>query len=141
MEIETFLAILASLGIGGIIGAYFTEIFRRQSEQKSELFAMKQARFKAILILMYAYIKPKELPMLQRVRPELTSLSILKRELQTEFVNSCLFASESTLHAFSAFLTKPSEKSYLEVVFSMREELWLKKPNLSSDERSVAFSK
>lgn len=130
MALEIILAILGVIGTGGVVGAFFTYVWQRRSEMQSKENELKERRYLASLLLMYAYINPKELKPLQRFRPEIQNTDDLKRELQTEWVNSWIFAGDATIWAFKKFLEEPNESNFATTVLSMRKELWNKKSKL-----------
>lgn len=80
---------------------------------------------------MYTYINPSELESLRRYnREEIKDMDDLKRELQTEWVNSWIFADDNTMMGFKNFLEAPSETTFAETVIAMRKDLWGKNTNL-----------
>lgn len=127
MSLESILGIL---GVGGLIAAFFTFLWEKQKEIQLKENELKERRYLCILVLMYAYVNPKELKMLKQHRPEIQNLGDLKRELQTEWVNSWIFAGDRTIESFKKFLEEPNENNFAETVLSMRKELWNTKSNL-----------
>ena len=130
MSLEVILSVLGVIGTGGIIAAFFTYFWEKKKTIQLKENELKERRYLCILLLMYAYVNPKELKALKRFRPEIQSQEDLKRELQTEWVNSWIFAGDKTIEAFKAFIENPTEKKFAETVLSMRKELWNKKTKL-----------
>ena len=124
MESDTILAILSALGIGGIVGSFFTSLWQRMNEVKLRENELKQTRYRATLLLMHAMVNPKHLKNLQRVRPEIRTLKDLREELETEWVSSWIFASDETIITFKNFLNTPSDETFSQAINSMRKELW-----------------
>lgn len=130
MSLEFILPILSVIGIGGVLGAFFTYFWQKRKEIQLKENELKEKRYLCTLLLMYAYINPEELKSLKRIRPEIQNLEDLKRELQTEWVNSWIFAGDDTIKSFKKFLESPNENNFAETVLSMRKELWTKKSKL-----------
>ena len=86
---------------------------------------------------MYAYINPKALKNIKLRRPEIRNINDLKDELNTEWVNSWMFADDRTIKSFKNFIEKPNEKTFSETILSMRKDLWGKKTNLPIDTFSL----
>ena len=81
---EIVIPILGLLGIGGIIGGYFTYLWDKRKEREGKENELKESRYKCTLLLMYAFLNPNELNKLKKFRPDINNLDDLKRELQTE---------------------------------------------------------
>jgi len=86
---------------------------------------------------MYAFLNPAELDPLKKNRPDIKNMGDLKRELQTEWVNSWIFAGDSTILSLKEFLDEPNEQTFVNTVLSMRKELWNKETKLSASEFSI----
>src|SRR3990172_748917 len=130
MSLELILSILSVIGIGSILGAFFTYFWQKRKEIQLKENELKEKRYLCTLLLMYTYINPEELKGLNRIRPEIQNLDDLKKELQTEWVNSWIFAGDDTIKSFKKFLESPNENNFAETVLSMRKELWNKKSKL-----------
>jgi len=130
MSLELILSILGVIGTGGIIATFFTYLWEKKKIIQLKENELKEKRYLCILLLMYSYVNPKELKDLKRFRPEIQNQEDLKRELQTEWVNSWIFAGDKTIEAFKNFLENPTENNFVETVLSMRKELWNKKTKL-----------
>lgn len=136
-ELELLLSILSVIGIGGVISAFFTYIWEKRKERQLKENELKERRYLCTLLLMYAFINPKELVSLKRVRPEIKNQDDLKRELQLEWVNSWIFASDNTITSFKEFLDVSNEETFAKTVLSMRKELWNKGTRLSASTFSI----
>ncbi|MDD5182371.1 MAG: hypothetical protein PHC66_04360 [Candidatus Nanoarchaeia archaeon] len=130
MSLEFILSVLGVIGTGGIIATLFTYILEKKKIVQLKENELKERRYLCILLLMYAYVNPNELKTLKRFRPEIQNKDDLKRELQTEWVNSWVFAGDNTIKAFKIFLESPTENNFAGTVLSMRKELWNKKTKL-----------
>ncbi len=118
MSLEFILPILSVIGIGGVLCAFFTYFWQKRKEIQLKENELKEQRYLCTLLLMYAYINPEELKSLKRIRPEIQNLDDLKRELQTEWVNSWIFAGDDTIKSFKKFLESPNENNFAETVLS-----------------------
>ncbi|WP_019178019.1 hypothetical protein [Methanomassiliicoccus luminyensis] len=137
MNLDLILSILSIVGIGGIVGAFFTYVWEKKKQIQIKENEIKEARYRCTLLLMYAYINPSELSNLKLIRPEIKDLTDLKKELQTEWVGSWIFAGDDTLQAFKEFLEEPNENNFAKTVLSMGKELWNKRSKLPLDYFSI----
>lgn len=128
---EISLSILSFIGIGGIVSAFFTYFWQKRKEVQLKENELKERRYLCTLLLMYAYIRPQELTSLRRMRPEIQNQDDLKRELQTEWVNSWIFAGDKTIMSFKRFIENPNQENFAKTVLAMRKDLWNKKSKLS----------
>lgn len=119
---------------GGVIVAIIQFFLDKRKEIQSKESALKQKRYQCIVLLMYAYIKPEELSNISKIRPELTTKDCIKRELQTEWVNTWLYADDKTVKEFRNFLIKPNEENFAKTTLSMRKELWNRRTKLNPKE-------
>ena len=61
MDIETVLAILASLGVGGIIGGYLQHLWSQKEKTESEIQRLNEDKYRTTLVYMRVMLKPKSL--------------------------------------------------------------------------------
>jgi hypothetical protein len=66
-----------------------------------------------------------ELAQLKRHRPDMNGIDDLDRELELEYHNAMIFASDKVLKQLEAFLQDKSMANYEKVARSMREDLYL----------------
>ncbi len=59
MNTEIITAIIASLGVGGLLGTWLQSFLQSRSKITDHNFEFKEKRYKAIMVLMYAYLDPK----------------------------------------------------------------------------------
>jgi len=118
--------ILSSLGIGGLLGAFAKSFLDKRQLKFSKVFDYKEVRYKAIAILMLAAVNPTkyDLAQLRIRRPEITDLDDLGRELDLEYHNAMLYASDSVLRNFEVFLKDKSMVNYEAVARAMRRDLY-----------------
>lgn len=130
---QLFISLIAAVGLGGILGAYFQSRFQHQKEVKEDIHQLKRARYGAILIQMLTVLDPKHLPKMQKIRPDLASIEDVKEELKTEMLNSILFASDEVVKAMADFLSSPAHSSYIKTAATMRKDLWNSKTSIDQD--------
>lgn len=130
---QLFISLIAAVGLGGILGAYFQSRFQHQKEIKEDIHQLKRARYGAILIQMLTMLQPQHLPKTQKIRPDLASIEDVKEELKTEMFNSILFASDPVVKAMAEFLSNPAQSSYIKTAAAMRKDLWSSKTSIDED--------
>jgi hypothetical protein len=117
---------LSSLGVGGLLGVFAKSILDKRQLMFSKVFDFKEVRYKAITILMLAAVNPTKYDQtqLRMRRPEITDLDDLGRELELEYYNAMLFASDDVLRNFEVFLKDKSMANYEAVARAMRRDLY-----------------
>lgn len=97
--------VISSLGVGGLLGAFAKSFLDKRHLKFTKVFDYKEARYKAMTILMLTAVNPSEyeLAQLKMRRPEIGNVDDLDRELDLEYHNSMLFASKKVLKSFAAF--------------------------------------
>jgi hypothetical protein len=124
--INDFALILSSLGVGGLLGVFVKSVLDKRQLKFSKVFDYKEVRYKAITILMLAAVNPTkyDLAQLRIRRPEIADLDDLDRELDLEYHNAMLYASDSVLRNFKVFLADKSMVNYEAVARAMRRDLY-----------------
>lgn len=140
---DTFiLTLVTGLGIGGIVGAYFTELFRRQTQSQLAESEEKTTRFRSVLIYMQVLLYPDQiehLPVDALATYNLKTRKDIEDTLFAEYSRLVLFAPDPVLRSVKAFLEQPDEANYWKAASEMRRFLWGKKTKLSLD--SVMLSR
>src|SRR5262249_26568908 len=113
--------VLNALGFGSMVVVLVTYLIQRKQDARVREDELREKRYRCILLLMYAYLT-KDLQDLREHRPKLCDEASLKRELETEWVNSWLFGSDEMVSAFHCFLHDPAEESFAETVLCMRRD-------------------
>jgi hypothetical protein len=118
---------LSSLGVGGLLGVFAKSFLDKRQLKFSKVFEYKETRYKAITILMLTAVNPSkyELAQLKLRRPDMNGVEELSKELELEYQNAMLYASNRVLKNFEAFLTEKSLKNYRAVAQAMRKDLYL----------------
>jgi hypothetical protein len=104
----------------------------RTSQQALKI-TFKETRYKVIILLCYAMVYyDRESSLLVINRPDLPSKTRLLNELQAEFINMSLFASDKVILSMKVFLENLDEASLNKLAISMRKDLYGIKTNLNS---------
>lgn len=119
--------VVTSLGIGSLLGAYAKAVLDKRQLKFTKIFEYKEARYKAIMIMMWVAMHPNEheLTLLQMRRPEINNVDKLHRELELEYYNAMLYASRRVLKQLRAFLDDKSLTNWQAVTRAMKKDLYL----------------
>mgnify|MGYP001444918415 CR=1 FL=1 len=138
MTIEVAISLLTAIGLGSILGAFFQSRFEQQKQIKEQEHDLKHRRYGAILILLLTKLDSKKgLAKVRAIRPDLQNLTDIEKEIETEFLNSILFASDDVIRALAEFIQNPNHSSYVKVAARMRKDLWGKKTSISEEVISI----
>jgi hypothetical protein len=131
---EIITSLLTTLGLGGILGAFFQFHFQHQKEVKADIHELKRQRYGAILIQMLTILDPEHgLSKTQKFRLDLKNIEDFKEEVKIEMLNGVLFASDKVIKAMAEFIRNPNQASYIKTVVSMRKYLWGKRTKISEN--------
>ncbi len=124
---EQALVLLSTLGIGGIAGAFVKAAFDKRQFKFSRAFEYKEQRYKAIIILMWVAMHPtkEEFAKLKRQRPDIKDSNDLSFELELEYHNAMLFASDKVLDQLDSFRTDKREENWRATLRAMKRDLYL----------------
>lgn len=127
-------ALMAALGVGGIFGVYFQSLFHQQSQLKEKEHELKSRRYKTILILMLTKLDPENgLQKIAEFRDDLKTVSDVERELETELLNSVLFANDAVIRSLADFSRSPVKENYIRATVAMRKDLWNKQTRIKEE--------
>ena len=122
---QNMVAAIGLLGIGGLLGHYFQILWQRRSSELSKKQEFKEVRYKCIIILMYASLDfDKNKLELEKVGRNFRSLNDVLEELQMEWYNMILFASDDALKAMHSFIQSPTRSQFKSAALAMRADLW-----------------
>ena len=118
--------VLSGLGVGGLLGAFAKSVLDKQQLKFSKVFEFKEARYKAIMILMWVAMHPdsNEFTMLKQYRPLIVSTKELDRELDLEYHNAMLYASDRVLEGLAAFIKSRDLEAWKVVTRAMKRDLY-----------------
>ncbi|WP_149697020.1 hypothetical protein [Chitinophaga sp. CF418] len=111
--------------VGGAIGAYFQSLFQHKKQMKENEYAVKRQRYFCINLLLLAKVDlPNNLQFLLAQRSDLTTEELLDKEIEVEYFNSFIFASDKVILGLQKFINSPSYDTYYFVCNAMRNDLW-----------------
>ena len=125
MTTQEIISAIGLIGLGGLLKGildFFIADRKRKSETKHQF---KETRYKAIILLCYAYVNfEKEGTTLIVQRPDINSKERLYNELNAEWINMTLYASDKVLLSMKDFLEFNSESKFNELIIAMRKDLY-----------------
>ncbi len=125
MTIENALSALGLLGVGSVLGTWLRIIWERRNSALLQKQEFKETRFKCVIMLMYTALDfEKRAPGLVQFGRNFGSRADVIDELQAEWHNAILFASEEALTTIHAFIRQPSVASFKKAALAMRKDLW-----------------
>lgn len=127
---QTILSTLSLLGLGGIIGAYVSFLLGRSKELEFKRLKQKEKRYKSCLLYMDVFFEPKNIKYLSSRQPDINNAKDVLEYLKAEYHEMLLYASRDVILAVKNFIERPTRNSFMETVLKMRQDLWVKKPDL-----------
>lgn len=125
MTTQDILTAIGLIGIGGLLKSLIDYLISSKKQKSESQQYFKEERYKAILLLCYALVNyDKESTSLVIQRPNLDSREKLYSEINAEWTNMVLFASDKVLKAMKDFLESENKKSYNELILAMRRDLY-----------------
>lgn len=125
MTTQEILTAIGFIGIGGLLKSladFFVSKRKQKAENKQQF---KETRYKAITLLCYSLINyERESAILVINRPDITSKERLYNELNAEWTNMILFASDKVLLAMKKFLEKEDISAFNNLIIAMRKDLY-----------------
>jgi hypothetical protein len=135
---ENTTSFLMAFGVGGVLGAYFSSLFEQRKQIKEEERKLKSRRYGAIIIQMLTILDPEDgLRRTKQFRPDLKTAEDFKKEIETELLNSLLFASDEVIRTMADFLRRPNYSAYIKTTVAMRKDLWGRKTTIAEKELTV----
>ncbi len=118
-------SIVAALGVGGIAGAFVQSFLQQRRYVRTREQNFRQTRYLAILILMLTQLDVENgLDKIKKFRDDLKNIDDVKKEIETEYLNSFVFASDNVINSLGEFIKKPDKSSFISVAVAMRRDLW-----------------
>jgi len=131
MEIQDFLSILTSIGIGGIIGAYIQNLLSKKTQIESEIRQLNESKYRTILVWMRCVLNPEKASLFtfegKGIPDTMTTDEIqklAKAKVIEFYYNTLLYGSDEVLFSLKGFIQNPDEKKFTETAVAMRKELW-----------------
>jgi len=134
MSTNILITAIGFIGLGGLLKSLLDFfIGSRKTKQEAQL-TFKEVRYKAIILMSYALLYyEREKTMLVVNRPDINSIGRLKNELQAEFINMSLYASDKVIIMLKRFLDFPDSDSLNNLALSMRKDLYGIRTKLKAD--------
>lgn len=117
---------------GAIITGYVTYKFNVVKELHFKRQEEKERRYKSAILHMAAYLEDDYGYMVSR--PDIKNSKQLRSHLRAEYHQMTFYASREVVLTSRAFLKEPTQKTFAEVLLAMRQDLWVKKRDLSVQE-------
>lgn len=128
-------SLFSIIGVGSLIGILITSHLNEKSRLNEKNFELKEKRYKANIILMWAYINPKkELHFLQKYRNDIKDIGVLRRELILELYEMLLYADDKVIKIFKKCIDTPSYENYSKVIVEMRKDLYGKSTKIKFED-------
>lgn len=138
MTTQEVISAVGLIGLGGLLKGlldFFIADRKRKSETKHHF---KETRYKAIILLCYAYVNfEEEGTNLIIQRPDIDSQERLFNELNAEWINMTLYASDKVLLTMKKFLESGSQTKFNELILAMRKDLYGIKTSINIDNLSL----
>ena len=131
---EIIFSFVAFIGSAGIIGASLTYYFDKRKQIEFRMQTYKETRYLAIISLMKTVLKPSDFKYVYLHRPDLKSMEDLKNEIETEWYNSFMFASDEVIRTMKAFIKTPTALTYGKVLLAIGKDMWKKKTEFKAEE-------
>lgn len=133
MTTDEIIKAIALVGIGGLLKVIFDFLAATKKAKQDAKQTTKETRYKAIILMCYALVNyEKEKTTLVINRPDINSIDRLINEIQAEFINMSLFASDKVIISMKNFIIKRDSHSLNELAISMRKDLYGISTNLSA---------
>lgn len=127
---EIAIAILGS----GLIVTYLGYVLEKRKQIRFSEQEEKEKRYKSLVQKMRIVVEPEDMKYVKEHRPDLKNIEDWKKEIQQEWFNSLLFASDDVIRALKEFVLKPDDSTYAKTILAMRKDLWNKKTSLKPEE-------
>ena len=137
MVYEEIAAILGIVASSGIIVASLTYVYEKRKQVRFREQELKETRYKIIIAKMGTLLNPKYIENIifqTRKEGETINSEWVKNELEAEWFNSWLFASDEVINNLKEFIHDTNKINYGKTVLAMRKDLWNKKTSLEAEE-------
>jgi hypothetical protein len=134
MTFEAVASLITVLGAGTILCAYFQSQFEHKKQVKEKEHELKSRRYKTILILMLTKLYLKNgLRHIAEFRNDLKNVPDVEKKIETELLNSVLFANDEVIKSLDSFVQEPSRDTYIKTAIAMRKNLWNRKTSIDKN--------
>ncbi len=113
------------VGFGGLLKSLFDFLIASKKSKQDSKHALKEIRYKAIILLCYASIYyDREKTTLIINRPDINSIDRLRNEIHAEFINMSLYGSDSVILTMKQFILEQSNETLNNIALAMRKDLY-----------------
>ena len=134
---EILIGLVGGLGIGTLITSIANYYLENKKQIKIYEQETKRERYKALVIKMLVVLDPTNQKYVLPIRPDLKTLEDWRKEVEAEWFNSWLFASDEVIKQLKSFLNQPSTENYCKTVIAIRKDLWGKETNLTPEDFKI----
>lgn len=125
MTTDEVIKAIALVGLGSILKGIFDFLASTRKAKQDAKQSTKETRYKAIILMCYAFVNyEREGTTLTINRPDISSLDRLSNEIQAEFINMSLYASDKVIISMKKFIEQKNTNSLNELAVSMRKDLY-----------------
>lgn len=133
MTAEQIISAIGLIGIGGLIKSLIDFLISSKEAKLNAKNDMKEIRYKSIILMAYSLINyDSEGATLIINRPDIRTKDRLQKELNVEFFNMALFASDSVIQKMKEFLIAQNKDGLNNLAIAMRKDLYGIRTNLKN---------
>jgi hypothetical protein len=140
-NVQIVFSALTLLGVGGIVGGYITFLLDKKKELEFRRLEQKEKRYKSCLLYMDVFFEPKNIKYLSSRQSDIDNAQDVIEYLKAEYHEMLVYASKDVILSVKAFIENPNRENFLKTVLNMRQDLWVKKNDLSIEDVSIAFKR
>lgn len=125
MTTEQVISAIGLIGFGGLIKSGFDYFIATKKAKQDAKHSFKVIRYKTIILLCYAMVHyDREKSTLVINRPNINSLDRLRNEVEAEFINMSLFASDNVILKMREFVCEESRITLNDLAVAMIKDLY-----------------
>lgn len=125
MATSEIIEALGLIGIGGIIVKFLDFFVERKKRKFHTKHEFKETRYKAIILLCYSYLNfENEGAKIIKIRPDISTEELLNQELNVEFMNMTLYASDKVIISMKKFIESKNRPHFNNLILTMRRDLY-----------------
>jgi len=140
-NVQIVFSALTLLGVGGIVGGYITFLLDKKKELEFRRLEQKEKRYRSCLLYMDVFFEPKNIKYLSSRQSDIDNAQEVIECLKAEYHEMLVYASKDVILSVKAFIENPNRENFLKTVLNMRQDLWVKKNDLSIEDVSIAFKR
>ena len=144
MEIDPIVAVLTSLGVGGLVGSYLQHLWSQKQETESRIQHLNIGHYTSTLVFMRVVMHPENVSQFHIEDPNLLKLidigdvkDYAKQKMVEFYYSSLLYAPDEVLTTMKEFMKNPIETNFMKSAIAMRKDLWKKKTRANLESLSL----